>query len=141
MHRLIPLTISAAALLWFSGCQVPDSQSLSSRSAPLDAAVLIPRDALGQHCVIQLKNHDQKMRVQNSGRVMRVDDESIVLSNVTQTVEVEREPPLAGQLPFLSRYFKNSSMARDEVPGQRTILRSEIAAIEFVEEATDSAAR
>lgn len=141
MNRLMPLAIFTGALLWSSGCLVPDSQSLSSLSAPLDAPVVIPRDALGQHCVIRLRNHDPKTRVQTSGRIMRVDDNSFVLSNVTRTVEVERESPLAGQLPCLTRYFKNTSIAREEVPGQRTILRSEIAAIEFGEEITGSAAR
>ena len=135
MDNMSRLVFFAIILVAVSGCQISDGTQFSNASLPEpNVQVSIPQNTVGQQCVVLLKSQSPKTNEENSGTIVHVDDETIVLSNATRTVRTEVPPPGLGRLPFVARYFKNVGIASADVQGDLRIRLAEIAAVDFVDE-------
>ena len=95
-------------------------------------AVKISKAAVGQYCVIQLKQQKPKTETEFAGKIVAVDRKSIELAKPRLTVRVETGAPgLLGKIPLINRLFKNVGVGVEEITGNRQIPLDDIEKIQL----------
>ena len=115
------------------------SLSTSAQEGKAVAKNEIPNDAIGQVCEIVRKDADRSSNETEvgtisgkiTGKVVRFDNDIVVLVDASRTGRIERGVPILSSIPYLKRMFKNTAIVEEKVPGELTVYRREIRSIKF----------
>lgn len=105
--------------------------SLLAQESKVESKLPLSDDIVDQVCEIVLISDKPNMTQTYVGKVVELDDEQVVVTDVRRHVRVERGVPIFGKIPYLNRLFKNVGIGTEKVPGKLTIKRGDIHSVKL----------
>lgn len=105
--------------------------SLLAQEDKVESKLQLSDDIVDQVCEIVLISDKPNMTQTYVGKVVELDDEQVVVTDVRRHVRVERGVPIFGKIPYLNRLFKNVGIGTEKVPGKLTIKRGDIHSVKL----------
>lgn len=119
------------------GCQSPVTAPRLATPPTADSPVIVS----GQSVALTLKSDSPNITIIYEGLVKKVDDETIVLGSATRTTRRDEQPPPRGRLPFVGRAVRNTGVGIETLPGEVTLRRRDLVAIDPSPQTLSSAAQ
>jgi len=91
----------------------------------------IPADAIGKECEVTLYGSGTVSRQTYIGKVVRFDQDKVVLDDVTRTTVVMSRVPVLGRLPYFGKRFRNTGVGIEKVSGQQSLERRKVKSLVF----------
>jgi len=108
------------------GCQSPVTAPRLATTPTAASPVIVS----GQNVALTLKSEQPNITLIYEGLVQEVDDETIVLGNATRTTRRDEQPPPRGRKPFVRRTVRNAGVGIETLPGEVTLRRRDLIAID-----------
>jgi len=115
-----------ASVVGVWGCQSPVTAPTLATSPASASPVIVS----GQSVALTLKSAQPNITLIYEGLVKEIDDETIVLGNATRITRREAQPPPRGRLPFVGRAGRNAGVGIETLPGEVTLRRRDLVAID-----------
>lgn len=137
-----PLCLALTALV-FCGCTASrpifSTSTVAKLTNPAPGKLPVTPRSLeqlptGRYYRFQLMTSDSKTQTSYVGKIVRVDGDSVELTDVDREGRTVRKTPLLGDVPIpaVRRMFTNTGVGVEFVEGNKTLDRSEIAAMDLL---------